>query len=304
MEPSYRLIQPQANRSFVFKLEPFGLTTRWHYHPEIELIYFMEGKTSAVIGEGFQEFEEGDLVLLGANFPHVLQESKEFIRQHPEIAPFGLIVQFTDTFLGNDFILKPELKPIQTLLSKAKRGLKFHKTSIEKVSESLHKMHYLNDTRKLISLLDVLTELAETAEFDYLTPKDYFYDHTQDEERMVRVNEYVYKHFADTITIADVAKVANMTESSFCRYFKSRTLKHFTRFLNEVRVSHACKVLRNGQSVTDAFFESGFNNQSYFNQQFKKIQKMTPMDYQKWKLKGVNPVKPKEAPISSNTPSL
>jgi AraC-like DNA-binding protein len=291
MEPSYRLIQPQANRSFVFKLEPFGLHTRWHYHPEIELIYFIEGRTSAVIGECFQEFEEGDLVLLGANFPHVLQESKEFIRLHPEIAPFGLIIQFTDTFLGVDFMQKPELKPIQSLLYRAKRGIKFHTKSVNEVSHALDQMPNLNDTRKLILLLDVLVKLAESTDYDYLTPKDYFYDHTQDEDRMVRVNEYVYKHFADKITISDVAKVANMTESSFCRYFKSRTLKHFTRFLNEVRVSHACKVLRNGQSVTDAFFESGFNNQSYFNQQFKKILKMTPKDYQNWKLKGVNPVK-------------
>lgn len=76
MEPSYRLIQPQANRSFVFKLEPFGLHTRWHYHPEVELIYFMEGRTSAVIGESFQEFEEGDLVLLGANFPTFCRKVK------------------------------------------------------------------------------------------------------------------------------------------------------------------------------------------------------------------------------------
>jgi AraC-like DNA-binding protein len=304
MEPSYRLIQPQANRSFVFKLEPFGLHTRWHYHPEAELIYFMEGRTSAVIGESFQEFEEGDLVLLGADFPHVLQESKEFVRQYPTVAPFGLIIQFTDTFLGADFLHKPELKPIQLLLHRAKRGLKFRKKAVEGVCETLQQMHSLNDTRKLISLLDVLVSLAESADFDYLTPKDYYYDHTQDEDRMVKVNEFVYKHFADKITIADVAKVANMTESSFCRYFKSRTLKHFTRFLNEVRISHACKVLRNGQSVTDAFFESGFNNQSYFNQQFKKILKMTPKEYQQWKLKAVNPVDTPKPAISSDTSLL
>lgn len=117
-EPSFRLIAPQANRSFVFKWEPFDLTTRWHYHPEVELIYFIEGNTSAVIGEGFQHFEEGDLVLLGANFPHVLQEDKEFVKQHPKCKPFGLIVQFRENFLGNDFFQKPELKKIDTMLKK------------------------------------------------------------------------------------------------------------------------------------------------------------------------------------------
>lgn len=52
--PAYRLIAQQANRSFVFKREPFDLTTRWHYHPELELIYVMEGATTGIIGDGFQ----------------------------------------------------------------------------------------------------------------------------------------------------------------------------------------------------------------------------------------------------------
>jgi mannose-6-phosphate isomerase-like protein (cupin superfamily) len=82
--PSYRMINRQAHQSFVFKWEPFDLTTRWHYHPEIELIYFIEGKTTAVIGDGFQYFNEGELVLLGPNFPHVLQEDKLFSANHPD----------------------------------------------------------------------------------------------------------------------------------------------------------------------------------------------------------------------------
>jgi AraC-like DNA-binding protein len=33
-----------------------------------------------------------------------------------------------------------------------------------------------------------------------------------------------------------------MTETSFCRYFKTRTLKHFTQFLNEIRIAYALAV--------------------------------------------------------------
>ena len=115
-EPSFRLIAPQANRSFIFKWEPLDLHNRWHYHPEVEIIYFIEGKANAVIGEGFQYFEEGDLILLGANFPHVLQENREFARQHPDCTPFGLVIQFNEDFLGADFLQKPELQAIDTLL--------------------------------------------------------------------------------------------------------------------------------------------------------------------------------------------
>ena len=284
VSPSYRLINPQANRSFVFKWEPFGLTTRWHYHPEVELIYFIEGKTNGVIGDGFQHFEEGDLVMLGANFPHVLQENKSFVKEHPDCKPFGLIIQFTEDFLGTDFMQKPELQSVNMLLKKAQRGVYFKKTAVDKVRDSLLKMHQLDDTRKLFTLLEVLETLAESEAYDYMTHKNYGYDHTQDEERMRCINEYVYEHFAEKITIKDIASIANMTETSFCRYFKTRTLKSFTKFLNEIRISYACKLLSNTKyTVTAVCFESGFNELSYFTRQFKKIMKLAPQEYQKWK---------------------
>jgi AraC-like DNA-binding protein len=283
--PSYRLINPQANRSFIFKWEPFDLTTRWHYHPEVELIYFMEGKTNGVIGDGFQEFGEEELVLLGANFPHVLQTNDAYTQQFPEARPFGLIIQFVAEFLGTEFLSSPEMAPLRKLLEAARRGIRFHPAVVDQVRPALRKMNTLNDSRKLVALLDVLLTLAESEGYEFLTPQDYYFDHSQDEDRMRRVNQFVYEHFRDKITIAQVAAVANLTEPAFCRYFKSRTLKHFTRFLNEVRIAYACKLLQKpNHSVTDAAFESGFNSLSYFNRQFKSIMKLSPQAYQKRKV--------------------
>jgi len=287
--PSYRLINPQANRCYVFKWEPFGLTTPWHYHPELELIYFIEGKTTGVIGEGFVEFNEGDLVLLGTNFPHVLQEHTQFKRDNPDCDPFGLIIQFTEGFLGEQFFNIPELLPVRQLFDKAKRGIIFNKETVNKVAPVLTAMYEKDDTRKLIYLLDVLTTLSEQKQYDYLTPKDYSYEHTFDEERMLSINEYVYNHFKDPISITDMARVSNMTETSFCRYFKKRTLKTFVQFLNEVRISYASRLLNNDSySITDACFESGFNSLSYFNRQFKAVMKMSPIQYKKWKKMATN----------------
>ena len=287
--PSYRLINPQANRCYVFKWENFGLTTPWHYHPEFELIYFIKGKTTGVIGEGFMEFQEGDLVLLGANFPHVLQEHTQYKKDNPDREPFGLIIQFTEEFLGKDFFNIPELLPVKQLLNKSSRGIMFHESAVKKVSKTLVAMHKMNDTRKLISLLDVLTTLSEVDKgFNYLTPKNYNNDHNYDEARMLNINKFVFDNFKDPISIGDVAEVANMTETSFCRYSKSRTLKTFVRFLNEVRISYACKLLNDDNySITDACFESGFNSLSYFNRQFNAIMKMSPLHYKNWKSEAI-----------------
>jgi AraC-like DNA-binding protein len=286
--PSYRLINPQANRCFVFKWEPFGLTTPWHYHPELELIYFIDGKTSGIIGDGFEEFDEGDLVLLGADFPHVLQEHVDYKNMNNKKPPFGLIIQFVENFLGQEFITKPELEPIIKLFREAKRGLKFNPDVIDQVSDKLLNLHLLNDTRKLISLLDILTILSESKDYTYLTSNSYNYSFSYDEDRMKNINEYLYQHFKDPISMEEIASVSNMTVTSFCRYFKSRTLKTFTQFLNELRISYACKLLnKENYSVMDSCFECGYNSLSYFNRQFKAIMKMSPMQYKTWKLKAI-----------------
>ncbi|RYF98793.1 MAG: AraC family transcriptional regulator, partial [Chitinophagaceae bacterium] len=232
----------------------------------------------------FQHFEEGDLVLLGSNFPHVLQENKEFARNNPGRDVFGLIIQFTEDFLGTDFLNKPELKSIDTMLKKSHRAIRFRRSSVNKVAGTLSNMHKLSEPKKLIALLDVLHTLSEEKGFEYLTSKDYNFETSYDEDRMRSINEYVYQHFTDHITVKEIATVANMTETSFCRYFKSRTLKHFSRFLNEVRISYACKLLSNtNYSITEVCFESGFNALSYFTRQFKKITGYTPQEFQKLK---------------------
>ena len=215
------------------------------------------------------------IVQFGDNYPlHELPADKLSFLLH---TADKLNIQFTEGFLGSDFLQKPELYNINQLIKKARRGLSFDARAINSVSSILLEMPGLNETRKLLALLDVLSTLSEAEGYQYLTPKDYAFDHTQDEDRMHSVNRYVYEHFSERISIRDIAMIANMTESSFCRYFKTRTLKSFTKFLNEVRISYACKLLNNDSySVTDACFESGFTNLSYFNRQFKSIMKMTP----------------------------
>ena len=145
-------------------------------------------------------------------------------------------------------------------------------------------MHRLNESRQLVSLLDILLTLAEDNAYDYMTPKDYGYNASHDEERLRSINQYVYAHFTEHISIKDIAAVANMTETSFCRYFKTRTMKNFSRFLNEVRISYACKLLNNSNyNITEVCFESGFNALSYFTRQFKKITTLTPQEFQRMK---------------------
>jgi AraC-like DNA-binding protein len=98
--------------------------------------------------------------------------------------------------------------------------------------------------------------------------------------RFNRVLEYITAHFRETITLEDISRHIHLTPTSFCRYFKERTRKPFTRYLIEYRLAFACKMLLStDNNIQDIAFESGFTNIAHFNDQFRKLYGITPRQY-------------------------
>ena len=88
---------------------------------------------------------------------------------------------------------------------------------------------------------------------------------------------YVRKEFNNDIKLEDMGSLISMTVPSFCRFFKKNTGKTFVEFLNDYRITHACKLLaETDHSISDISFECGFNNFSHFNTCFKKTTSMSP----------------------------
>jgi len=54
------------------------VNNRWHYHPEIELVYFKKGTGTQFIGDSISLFLTGDIVLVGPNLPHYWQFDDSF----------------------------------------------------------------------------------------------------------------------------------------------------------------------------------------------------------------------------------
>ena len=106
------------------------------------------------------------------------------------------------------------------------------------------------------------------------------------EKNLGEVYECIIKNFKENISLNDVAKVANMNPSAFSRFFKRINRKTYSEYLNGVRVGYACKLLiEEKYSISEICFDSGFNNISNFNRQFKKTMNYSPSDYMKLHLK-------------------
>jgi AraC-like DNA-binding protein len=93
---------------------------------------------------------------------------------------------------------------------------------------------------------------------------------------------FITTNYQRKITQEEVASKIGMNTAAFCRYFKEKTGKGFSYFVNEMRVGFACKLLiENHLSITQICFECGFNNISNFNRMFKRQTGCSPGAYQR-----------------------
>ncbi|AEI47747.1 AraC family transcriptional regulator [Runella slithyformis] len=255
----------------------------WHFHPHYQLFTVLEGTGTRFVGDDIRHFEAGDTVFLGPNIPHLWRSDRAYFEGNPELKTHGIVVYFTEDFLGEGFFDKPEMHVLKQLLDKGLRGLDIVGAARRMVQNSLKKLAVSQGFEAVLALLSTLHQLSHTSEVEYITGVGYVNTYKVSEtERMQRVYEYVMKHFKEEIRLQEVSALANMTEAAFCRYFKSRANKTFSDFVSEIRIAYACKLLvQEKYSVTQICYESGFNTVSNFNRQFKNLTGKSPLQYQK-----------------------
>lgn len=88
--------------------------------------------------------------------------------------------------------------------------------------------------------------------------------------------EYISEKFLSISEIEEVAAHCHISVSYLCRIFKKQLGISPTEFINSRKILHAKHLLKNGASVTDVCFASGFNSYNYFISTFKKLTGQTP----------------------------
>lgn len=284
MKPLLKKSVESAVYSFTLKeLKEPHFDPNWHFHPHYQLFTVLEGSGTRFIGDNIRHFEAGDTVFLGPNIPHLWQSDRAYFEHNSGLSTHGIVIYFTEDFLGNGFFEKSEMHTLKQLLERGERGLDIFGESRDYISQELQSLHHLEGFERVMKFLSMLHHLSHSTECDYIASFGYVNTHKVSEtERMQKVHEYVMKHFKEEVRLSELASLVSMSDSAFCRYFKSRTNKPFFDFIAEIRIGHACKLLHEGNlSITQVAYESGYNTISNFNRQFKEITGKTPLLYQK-----------------------
>lgn len=282
MKPQLQKIPLPVDQSFSIKTDiSKKFYSQWHYHPEIELVWIIEGNGTALIGDSIINIGNDILLMVGSDLPHLFRSDDDGSKYESAITE-TITVHFTTEILSS-FLTLPENKNILSLIEKSKLGLKINGETKRIVTNYLKHLSYMQNTQRLISLLQILNTLAESDEHHPISGNTLkVFTNKQDENRLNRIYHYTLNNFHREIMLKDISDIIHLTPHAFCRYFKSRTKKKYSQFLLEVRVSHACKLLKETDfSIGVISFESGFMNLSNFNRHFKQITGKTPLQYKK-----------------------
>lgn len=252
-----------------------------HYHPELQLIYIIEGTGDFFVGDSITPFGPGDLFLIGTNQNHIFKSDLSYYKDNNSEKSRSISVFFKEDSLGEGFFDIAEMENIRELTKRAKRSIKFYPEIAHHVGIKIRNLLNKKGFERFLEILSILNALSQTEQYACLTTVTYNQPpNDRDSERINDVINYILRNYDSDISLKEIADVANYSKPAFCRFFKQRTRKTFSTFLNEVRVSQACKLLRNSDlNISEACYKSGFNNVSNFNRQFKQITGLTPKSY-------------------------
>ncbi len=256
-----------------------GYGATWHFHPEFQITLVLKSTGYRLVGDNIAALTPGDLVVVGANLPHVWQQDPAGGRG----AVHAIVVRFLESFLGRQFLDIPEAAGVKRLLRRAARGLRVTGRTRDLVAERLPRLPEAKGLNRVGELLAVLELLAQSNELRSIASAGFVPSLSgEDQGRMERVIAHIHANLTGDVDRAGAARAAHLSEGAFSRFFKLRTGKTLPEYINELRVGRACRLLADEErKVTDVALECGFHNLANFNRRFRELMRRTPRDYRR-----------------------
>jgi len=254
----------------------------WHYHNTYEISFITEGSGKRIVADSIEEFQPGDLVFLGCNLPHVWIANKE--TRTPSNRSLEMVfLQFTSEVLGSQLLSLPEFQNVSKALASSERGIQIIGQTLNEVSELMLQMPYLKGFERMLHFFKMMDIIGKSDSNIPLASREYLLGRFKTgNKRIATVHEYLMNNYREEVNLKKLAELVNMAEGSLCRFFKENTGTTLFEYLNQIKTDFACKLLMDPDlSILEVCLDSGFNNLSHFNKQFRKTSGVTPSEYRK-----------------------
>jgi AraC-like DNA-binding protein len=273
-----------------FSVSPLGkeeFHSLLHYHDEYELSLILNADgVKLSIGNDEVCLNGTNLLLTAPGLPHTLEK-----RSIPEKQINGIRIRFPVDLLGEGFLNKNQLKQIKDLFQEASEAVLFSRKTAESLQSRILALAEMSGWESFMGLLSLLHELSFSPGRKKLMTRAYTAAPvTKGNLRIDSIIAYMNANYSKPLFLDEVARKANMTRGSFCRFMRKRTGKTYLESLNEIRIAHICRLLLcTSDNISEIAYKMGYNNVAYFHRFFKRQKGCTPKEYREKFLVGSNP---------------
>ena len=262
-----------------------------HRHGHAELTWIERGHGLRWVGDSVEPFGDGDLVLLGAEVPHVWLTAEGGAPR----SCTATVLQFPADWAAATGL--PELRGVEGLMARAAHGLAIEGSARREVQALLARMASADAPRRAAALIEVLAVLGESltqrpAELRALSARspELHPDATslvQRRQRVDRLLRWIQAHLAEEIRVSDAAVIAGISPAAFARFFRREVGKGFVDFVNDARCSWAAlRLLQGREPIAGIAHGCGFATLSNFGEQFRRRYGVSPREYRRHALSG------------------
>lgn len=241
-----------------------------HWHGELEIIRVVEGRLSLWLNNELLELSEGDIVFVEGGALH---------RGEPKNCRYECAVFDIRIIAGQVGSRLSELvRPFASGHAQLEPRCAAAEEAVNQLFEVARDKGEYYELRLSMLISEIIYKL-------YITDSVHS-AHTADKRTSHRravitlLLERIEQNYSEKITLKELADLAGVNEKYLCRFFKEFTGYTPTDYINRLRVERACHEMRfNHRNVTEAAYECGFNEISYFSKCFKKYKGISPGKY-------------------------
>ena len=256
-----------------------------HWHEELEFLYIEEGTMHGIISGTPYEMKASEFYFINSGELHELSAHNHSLHHaivfDPQLLNFDLYDACQYNFI-QPITQKKLLFPnnISNALSQEEQ-----ESLRQLFLELICNYHYPEQCALLkikICLLQILELCFRT---EILIQNQTTGKQLSSMNQLKEVLDFIRSHYTEEITLKELADIACMSPTYFCRYFHQEMGKTPFAFLNEYRIKKAAILLDDSSlSVSDIAINCGFDNISYFIRKFKEYQGITPKKYRSRKM--------------------
>lgn len=252
----------------------------WHWHKSIELFYMEEGELQYTTPGGVYTFPQGSAGLVNSGVLHVTRWKP------PREGNVQLLHLFEPELLSGRAGSRIDRKFVQPLV---------HQSGIEILPLYPHREEHVPILNKIRAAFDIPEEapgyelLVRQAISDiWLSLLEIARDSIcetktgQSGQQIKQMMLYVHEHYAEHISVDDLAQAAHLSKRACFRMFRDNLHMTPVEYIRSYRLQLACRMLAEEHvSITEIAYRCGLGSSSYFGRLFREEKGCTPLEYRK-----------------------